>query len=88
VSAINKIFVTGATGNQGGATVKNLLDKGFCVKALIRNPVNAKLHPHKNLEIIKGDLNETSFVISFLNMGLKRRSNRDLNWLMLQKYLT
>ena len=58
MSAINKIFVTGATGNKGGATVKNLLDKGFCVKALIRNPVNAKLHLHKNLEIIKGDLNE------------------------------
>jgi uncharacterized protein YbjT (DUF2867 family) len=58
VSAINKIFVTGATGNQGGAAVKNLLNKGFYVKALVRNPLNAKLHPHKNLEIIKGDLNE------------------------------
>jgi len=60
VSAINKIFVTGATGNQGGATVKSLLDKGFSVKALVRNALNAKFDPHKNLEIIKGDLNEIS----------------------------
>ena len=57
---INKIFVTGGTGNQGGATVKKLLVKGFNVKALVRDPLNAKLDPHKNLEIIKGDLNEAS----------------------------
>ncbi len=51
-----KIFVTGATGNQGGAVVRNLLRNDFYVKALIRNPALAKLAAHKNLEIIKGDL--------------------------------
>jgi len=32
------VFVTGATGNQGGAVVRHLVNKGFYVKALIRNP--------------------------------------------------
>lgn len=56
--ATKKIFVTGATGNQGGAVVRNLLGKGFYVKALVRNPVTAKLRPHDSLEIIKGDLDD------------------------------
>jgi len=60
VSAINKIFVSGATGNQGGATVKSLLDKGFSVKALVRDSLKAKFDTHKNLEIIKGDLNKVA----------------------------
>jgi uncharacterized protein YbjT (DUF2867 family) len=51
-----KIFVTGATGNQGGAALRNLLKQGFHVKALVRNPAAVKLGPHANLEIIKGDL--------------------------------
>lgn len=52
------IFVTGATGNQGGAVTRRLLNKGFYVKALVRNPVAAKLNDHQNLEIVKGDLND------------------------------
>ena len=53
----NKIFVTGAAGNQGGATVRNLLSKGFQVKALIRNSTTP-ISPDPNLEIVKGDLND------------------------------
>ncbi|HET6767428.1 MAG TPA: NmrA/HSCARG family protein [Chitinophagaceae bacterium] len=56
--ATKKIFVTGATGNQGGAVVRNLLDKGFYVKALVRNPTAAKLTIRDSVEIIKGDLDE------------------------------
>jgi uncharacterized protein YbjT (DUF2867 family) len=53
-------FVTGATGNQGGAVVRNLLTRGFRVKALTRNPENTKAKKLKDTkaEIIKGDLNE------------------------------
>lgn len=52
------IFVTGGTGNQGGAVAKNLLQNGFSVKVLTRNPesVNAQNLKKLNAEIIKGDL--------------------------------
>jgi len=60
MSVVKKIFVTGATGNQGGATTRNLLSKGFYVKALVRNPAAAKLIAHENLEIIKGDLDDVN----------------------------
>ncbi|MBL0274201.1 MAG: NmrA/HSCARG family protein [Chitinophagaceae bacterium] len=62
------IFVTGATGNQGGAVVRNLVSKGFRVKALIRNPgkPGSKSITGENVEIIKGDLNDSSSYRNYL----------------------
>jgi uncharacterized protein YbjT (DUF2867 family) len=53
------IFVTGGTGNQGGAVARNLSLQGFTVKVLTRNTNSAKsLNLKKlNIELIKGDLN-------------------------------
>jgi len=53
------IFVTGATGRQGGAVARSLLNSGFNVKALVRNPAsaNAQILDHLGAEIIEGDLN-------------------------------
>ena len=55
------IFVTGATGNQGGAVARSLINKGFKVKALTRNPssVSAQALEKLQTEIVKGDLNNT-----------------------------
>ena len=64
--AIKKIFVTGATGNQGGAVARNLLSKGFYVKALVRNPAVVKLSSREGLEIIKGDLGDPASYRSHL----------------------
>ncbi|MEP6927739.1 MAG: NmrA/HSCARG family protein, partial [Ginsengibacter sp.] len=52
------IFVTGATGNQGGAVARNLISRGFTVIALTRNPDSAKAISLKKLNIqpVKGDL--------------------------------
>ena len=36
------VVVTGATGTQGGAVVKNLLERGHQVHAVTRNPESAK----------------------------------------------
>jgi len=36
------IVITGATGNQGGATLHNLLGKGFTLRALTRKPDSEK----------------------------------------------
>ena len=56
------IFVTGGTGNQGGAVAKNLLHHGFTVKVLTRNPGSAKALKLENLNIqlVKGDLNNSN----------------------------
>jgi uncharacterized protein YbjT (DUF2867 family) len=35
------ILVTGATGQQGGATARQLLSKGWSVRGLTRNPDGA-----------------------------------------------
>ena len=32
------VLVAGATGNQGGAVARSLLDRGFWVRGLTRNP--------------------------------------------------
>lgn len=53
---LKTIFVTGATGNQGRGATRDLLSKGFHVKALVRNP--AKMNAHENLQVIKGDLDD------------------------------
>ena len=54
------IFVTGATGNQGGAVLRYLISSGFRVKALLRNPSSdsGKKLVHPNVEIVSGDLNK------------------------------
>ncbi len=53
------IFVTGGSGNLGGAVARSLINNGFKVKTLTRNPSSPKIQRLKDLgvEIIKGDLN-------------------------------
>ncbi len=55
------IFVTGGTGNQGGAVARNLVQQGFTVKVLTRNIQSPKSQILKNInvELINGDLNNT-----------------------------
>ena len=56
MSTDKTIFVTGATGNQGGAIVRNLLRHRFNVKALTRNKDSsaAQLLKQKNVDLIQG----------------------------------
>lgn len=54
------ILVTGATGQQGGAVAKHLLEKGWRLRALVRDPEKPSaisLH-EKGVEIIKGDYDD------------------------------
>lgn len=62
------IFVTGGTGNQGGAVVRNLADQGFKIIALTRNPASAKGQILKNLniQVVKGDLNNVDTYREYL----------------------
>ena len=56
------IFVTGATGKQGSAAVESLINNGFTVKALTRNPDSAAAQKLKNLgaQIVIGNLDDTN----------------------------
>ncbi|MGE5681651.1 MAG: NmrA/HSCARG family protein [Bacillota bacterium] len=52
------ILVTGATGHQGGAVARHLIQNGFKVRALTRNPkaAQAKGIKTKGIELVQGDL--------------------------------
>jgi uncharacterized protein YbjT (DUF2867 family) len=54
------ILITGATVNQGGATLRNLLGKGFTLRALTRKPESDKARALANngVEVVQGDLND------------------------------
>ena len=62
---LKTIFVTGATGTQGGAVVRELLKNGFAVKALVRNPASpaVQILKEQHAETIQGDLNDTKSFI-------------------------
>ena len=54
-----RCLVTGATGYIGGRLIPRLLDRGYDVRALARNP--AKLHDvpwHDRIEVARGDLGD------------------------------
>ena len=37
-NAVKIVLVTGATGTQGGAVARELVDRGYAVRGLTRNP--------------------------------------------------
>lgn len=55
-----KVLVTGATGRQGGAVARHLLDRGFSVLALTRDPskMPARELAMRGAELVRGDLND------------------------------
>ena len=56
------ILVTGATGKQGGAVARSLLDQGFQVRALTRNPQKpeAQALADQGAEVVQGDMEDRS----------------------------
>jgi uncharacterized protein YbjT (DUF2867 family) len=54
------ILVTGATGTQGGAVARNLLRRGYTVRALTRDPQAAKARALSDLgaELVQGDFDD------------------------------
>lgn len=54
------ILISGATGQQGGATARALAGKGFKIRALTRNPDSdtAKAIATTGAELVKGDLDD------------------------------
>lgn len=61
---MKKILVAGATGKQGSATVYELLQNGFEVFALTRNPLSPEAEQLKEAgaQLVKGDLEEVEIL--------------------------
>ena len=61
-NAEHLIVVTGATGKQGGAVARSLLDRGFRIRALTRNPQKpaAQALAQLGAEIVQGDMVDRS----------------------------
>jgi uncharacterized protein YbjT (DUF2867 family) len=56
------ILVAGATGKQGGAVARSLLDRGFRVRALTRDPQKpeAQALTEQGAEVVQGDMEDRS----------------------------
>src|SRR5918998_2610340 len=54
------ILVSGASGNQGGAVARSLLDRGFQVRALTRDPQKpeAQALREQGAEVVQGDMED------------------------------
>ncbi len=60
------VLVTGATGQQGGAVTRQLLARGWAVRALVRDPrkEEAQWLRRRGVEIVQGDLDEPSSIMA------------------------
>lgn len=56
------VVVTGATGQQGGATARHLLKNGWRVRALVRDPHKdaAQALAQQGAELVQGDMNDAA----------------------------
>jgi uncharacterized protein YbjT (DUF2867 family) len=63
------ILVTGATGTQGGAVARELLDRGYQVRALTRDPNSTRARALAALgaQVVKGDFNDAQSVAAALD---------------------
>ena len=63
-NAQRSILVCGATGSQGGAVARSLLDRGFRVGALTRDPhkPEARALADRGAEVVQGDMDDRSSV--------------------------
>jgi uncharacterized protein YbjT (DUF2867 family) len=57
---VTTVMVTGATGRQGGAVARHLLEAGFGVRALVRDPQTprARALAERGIELVQGDLED------------------------------
>jgi uncharacterized protein YbjT (DUF2867 family) len=61
-----KVAVIGATGRLAPMVIKEMLENGFTVKALVRDKEKAKKLLPTEVEIIKADLEDVQSLISGL----------------------
>ncbi|MDT0645080.1 NAD-dependent epimerase/dehydratase family protein [Zunongwangia sp. F260] len=62
-----KLLITGANGLLATNTIKHFLELGHSVKGLLRSKEKFLLPPHKNLELVQGDITDVSAVENAVN---------------------
>jgi uncharacterized protein YbjT (DUF2867 family) len=67
------ILVSGATGQQGGSVARNLLERGFAVRALTRDTEKAAAKELVDLgaEVVSGDLEDRASIEQFWEVGVE-----------------
>lgn len=71
MAANDAVFVTGATGQQGGAVARSLLDRNQKVKVLTRDPSRAEALKRLGAEVVIGDLTDQAALVAALT-GVKK----------------
>ena len=63
------ILVTGATGTQGGAVARELLDRGYRVRAFTRNPDSTRAQALAELgaELVQGNFNDAESIAAAMS---------------------
>jgi len=58
------VLVTGATGRQGGAVIRHMLQKGWKLRALTRNPASHQAYSlaSQGVEVVQGDLEDAALI--------------------------
>ena len=56
-----KVIIFGASGGIGKLALQHALEKGYDVKAFLRNPLKLTIK-HKNLTIIQGEINNYNHI--------------------------
>src|SRR4030088_62896 len=59
-------FVSGITGQVGGAAARQLLEAGHTVRTLARDPLKAAEWSHKGVDVRRGDFNDAADVAGAL----------------------
>lgn len=59
-------FVSGITGKVGGAAAQRLLDEGYTLRALVRDPQKAASWSRQGVEVRQGDLTDANAVAAAL----------------------
>src|SRR5688572_17299873 len=81
---IKNILVIGATGMLGKPVTKELVNAGFNVSALVRNPEKAKKELPANVKLIKGDISSEKDLVNamqgqdavYLSLSIKQTEKR------------
>ncbi|MFV2085721.1 NmrA family NAD(P)-binding protein [Micromonospora sp. LOL_021] len=60
------VLVIGATGKQGGATARALLERGVAVRALVRDASSdaARALRERGAELVRGDLDDPASLLA------------------------